>query len=132
VFSTTTGANGKWTIFSFSTPIVTSNELVFTVKQEERIATTALTLEESYSKNSSEPLVKEVVTNFETKFLIKNITPVLGVAENAGLELIFNPVTRNIELHGKNKDAKEVVWLAQLNIIKDSLALKTEEEIENV
>lgn len=133
VFSTTTGVNGKWTIFSFSTPVVTSNELIFTVKQEERIATTALTLEESYSKNSSEPLVKEVVTNFETKFLIKNITPVLGVAQNAGLELIFNPVTRNIELHGKNKDAKEVVWLAQLNIIKDSLALKTEEkEIENV
>lgn len=133
VFSTTTGANGKWTIFSFSTPVVTSNELIFTVKQEERIATTALTLEESYSKNSSEPLVKEVVTNFETKFLIKNITPVLGVDQNAGLELIFNPVTRNIELHGKNKDAKEVVWLAQLNIIKDSLALKTEEkEIENV
>ena len=132
LFSTTTEANGKWTIFSFSTPVVTSNELIFTVKQEERIATTALTLEESYSKNSSEPLVKEVVTNFETKFLIKNITPVLGVAENAGLELIFNPVTRNIELHGKNKDAKEVVWLAQLNIIKDSLALKTEEEIKNV
>lgn len=131
-FSTTTGINGKWVIFSFSNPIVTSNELVFTVKQEERKATTALTLEEGFSKNSSEPLVKEVVTNFETKFLIKNITPVLGEAQNAGLELTFNPVTRNIELHGKNKDAKEVIWLAQLNIIKDSLAIKVGEEEENV
>ena len=131
-FSTTTGVDGKWTIFSFSNPIVTSNELLFTVKQEERKATTALTLEEGFSKNSSEPLVKEVVTNFETKFLIKNITPVLGEAQNAGLELIFNPVTRNIELHGKNKDAKEVIWLAQLNIIKDSLAIKVGEEEENV
>ena len=131
-FSTTTGTNGKWTIFSFSNPVATSNELIFTVKQEERRATTALTLEESFSKNSSEPLVKEVVTNFETKFLIKNITPVLGEEKDAGLELIFNPVTRNIELHGKNKDAKEVIWLAQLNIIKDSLAIKTVEEEENV
>lgn len=130
--STTTGIDGKWTIFSFSNPIVTSNELLFTVKQEERKATTALTLEESFSKNSSEPLVKEVVTNFETKFLIKNITPVLGEEKDAGLELIFNPVTRNIELQGKNKDAKEVIWLAQLNIIKDSLAIKTVEEEENV
>lgn len=131
-FSTTTGTNGKWTIFSFSNPVATSNELIFTVKQEERKATTALTLEKSFSKNSSEPLVKEVVTNFETKFLIKNITPVLGEEKDAGLELIFNPVTRNIELHGKNKDAKEVIWLAQLNIIKDSLAIKTVEEEENV
>ena len=131
-FSTTTGTNGKWIIFSFSNPVSTSNELIFTVKQEERKATTALTLEEGFSKNSSEPLVKEVVTNFETKFLIKNITPVLGEAKDAGLELIFNPVTRNIELHGKNKDAKEVIWLAQLNIIKDSLAIKTVEEEENV
>ena len=106
--------------------------MIFTVKQEERKATTALTLEESFSKNSSEPLVKEVATNFETKFLIKNITPVLGEEKDAGLELIFNPVTRNIELHGKNKDAKEVIWLAQLNIIKDSLAIKTVKEEENV
>ena len=126
-FSTTTGIDGKWTIFSFSNPIVTSNELLFTVKQEERKATTALTLEEGFSKNSSEPLVKEVVTNFETKFLIKNITPVLGEEKDAGLDLVFNPVTRNIELQGKNKDTKEVIWLAQLNIIKDSLAIKTEE-----
>lgn len=131
-FSTTTGIDGKWTIFSFSNPIVTSNELLFTVKQEERKATTALTLEEGFSKNSSEPLVKEVVTNFETKFLIKNITPVLGEEKDAGLDLVFNPVTRNIELQGKNKDTKEVIWLAQLNIIKDSLAIKTVEEEENV
>lgn len=132
-YSTATDSQGRWTLFLFSDPIITNEDLIFTVKQEERVTTTAINIEESYSDTTSDLLVKENVTNFETKFLVKTITTVLGKETDAELDLVFNSVTRNLEIRGKNKDGQEVIWLGQFNIIKDSLDIQeqnTEESLD--
>ena len=119
-YVTTTNNEGDWIIYSFGFPVETSTELVITVKQEERIGSTAIILDNIYATTGSEPPVIESVTNFETKFLIKEITPIIGSTDNAELDIVYNNITKSVDILGKNKDGLNVKWVGQLNIIKDT------------
>lgn len=119
-YKTTTNAQGLFTFYSFVTPVNVTSELIFTVTQDERKTTTAIKLEELTNKLSDDPIVNNIVSTFTTTFILKTITPILGSTTNAGLDLLFNNVTREIEVLGDNKDGKQVYWDGILNIVKYS------------
>lgn len=121
---TSTNASGDFVLYSFIDGFRGSANTLISAEQEERRNSTAFDLSEKTVRVGDAPVVKQKVVSFSTKFLLKVVTPIIGNSVNAGLDIIYNPISKELEIQGKNKDSKVVNWIGNLKINRYSNVVK--------
>lgn len=118
-----TKEDGSFSIYTFANPIDGAGDLAIDVQQETRVNGILLNLSELESKTIADPVVKESLATSSTSFLSKTITPVLGTASNATFDILYDTMINEIELVGDSPTGKELVWEANLKIIKKDIGV---------
>ncbi|AND75212.1 hypothetical protein FDH01_gp051 [Acinetobacter phage vB_AbaM_ME3] len=116
-----TKADGSFAIYSFANPIAGSGDLAVEVKQETRTNGILLKLNQLDAKVADDPVVKDAIGTHSTSFLNKTVTPILGTAGNATFDVLLDSMIKDIELVGTSPTGKELVWEANLKIIKKNI-----------
>lgn len=116
-----TKADGSFAIYSFANPIIGGGELAVEVKQETRVNGILLRLNQLDAKVAEDPVVKDSLGSASTAFLSKTVTPVLGTSGNATFDILLDSMIKDIELVGTSPTGKELVWEANLKIIKKNI-----------
>lgn len=116
-----TKADGSFAIYSFANPIAGGGDLAVEVKQETRTNGILLKLNQLDAKVADDPVVKDAIGTHSTSFLNKTVTPILGTAGNATFDVLLDSMIKDIELVGTSPTGKELVWEANLKIIKKNI-----------
>lgn len=116
-----TKADGSFAIYSFANPISGGGDLAIEVKQETRVNGILLRLNQLSVKVAEDPVVKDAIGTYSTAFLSKTVTPLLGTAGNATFDVLLDSMIKDIELVGTSPTGKELVWEANLKIIKKNI-----------
>lgn len=116
-YEASSDTTGSFTLYTFSEPLP-SGEVILKSIQEDRLSSTVTLIEESAVILDGEPKVSQNVTRFTEGFLEKKITRLLGKDTTATLDLIFDPITRSINVKGSNKVKETLTWSGNLRITK--------------
>lgn len=118
-----TKADGSFAIYSFARPIAGSGDLAIEVKNETRTNGILLALRQLEAKVGEDPVVKEAIGTYSTAFLSKTVTPLLGTAGNATFDILLDSMINEVELVGTSPTGKQLVWEANLKIIKKDIGV---------
>lgn len=117
IHQTSTDAQGKFSIFTYSKPLSSGSNCEFKVTNEARTHTVTGAINQAISPVSTEPVIKDILLTEETKFLQLDIKPVGTGAAEFSLDLVFNPITKELEIKGKTTTTDVYInWEGTLNI----------------
>lgn len=117
VYTTSTNVNGEFTIFTYSNKI-SNNDYILNVVQDARKETISFTPELPTVLNNTDPIVKDILLNEETKIITSSITNLNKNNNNLNVNIAYNDVTKEVEIIGINTEGVTINWEANLNIIK--------------
>lgn len=119
-YKTTSNASGEFTFYSFMYPINVGGDLIIGVSQEERRDSIGIVLDDAINKTEEDPLVSDKLLSITTDFLIKNKSGSVYNDNTSDIDMVYNSITKEIEILGINKDQKLTYWDGVLNIVKTS------------
>ena len=63
-----------------------------------------------------EPIVKDILNSESTNFIIKEVKLVSQNTTNLSIDLVYNPITKELEIVGKTTMDRYINWEGFLNI----------------
>lgn len=115
IYQASTDAQGNFNIFTYSKPLNSGSNCEFKVTNEARTHTVIGAIKQAIVPVSTEPVVKDILLTEETTLIVSSVNG--GGADEFSLRLVFNPITRELEVQGETTTTDTYInWEGTLNI----------------
>lgn len=114
-YTTSTDSQGNFSLFNYSSSLI-EDEYILTVSKDARSAETAFIVNMPLIITNPEPIVKDILNSESTNFIIKEVKLVSQNTTNLSIDLVYNPITKELEIVGKTTMDRYINWEGFLNI----------------